>query len=358
MCASPYRILESHRQVVSIDGRSSRDLLSLRELSNATFISWKSGWNVLYRDMYGDIPLGCYIMSRARITPTQRGDYGYISVNGDFIVEQNADFLRKKKFLRPRFSEMLTDCVEHQRLGEVVVLTSRCHNNFWHWMMDSLPKVLIAERCGFRGMYLVPPAHVAPWAAESLKLVGISECRLARLSGQPIEIERLYLPTYFCGYNAHVNRDFSREYREWILEGVSPRPSTCGRRIFVGRAESAPVRRMLNESELAHLLGKEGFEHIYFERLSLREQIKVAGETSVLVGGHGSGLTHLLFMAERSLVVELFPHNRQQTNDCFEALATIVPQRYRALESQAMREGDIEIDPDSLRRVLIEEFAI
>jgi len=115
---------------------------------------------------------------------------------------------------------------------------------------------------------------------------------------------------------------------------------------------------MLNESELVDLLCKRGFEHIYFERLSLREQIQAASEASVLVGGHGSGLTHLLFMREDSLVVELFPHKRQQTNDCYEALATITPQRYRALESHATREADIEIDPESLRRALAAESAI
>jgi capsular polysaccharide biosynthesis protein len=115
---------------------------------------------------------------------------------------------------------------------------------------------------------------------------------------------------------------------------------------------------VLNQSELAISLGSEGFEQIYFERLSLREQMRIASEASVLVGGHGSGLAHLLYMPENALVLELFPYKRQQTNDCYEALSTIAPHRYRALESHVMREGDIEIDPEAVRKILREESVI
>jgi capsular polysaccharide biosynthesis protein len=105
-------------------------------------------------------------------------------------------------------------------------------------------------------------------------------------------------------------------------------------------------------------LAREGFEQIFFEQFSLREQMRIASEASVLVGGHGSGLTHLLLMPENAFLLELFPHKRQQTNDCYEALSTIAPHRYRALESHVMREGDIEVDPSAVRSILQEEFVI
>ena len=317
-----------------------------------------NGENLRCHDMYGEMPLGCYVLPHMTVIPTRRGDYGYICIEREPVIEQNADFLRKGKFLRARFSEMIEQSTDLLKVEELVVLTSRCHNNFWHWMMDSLPKVFIAENSGFRGEYLIPPADVAPWAADSLYLVGISRNRLIHLSGRSLTVDRLHLPTYFCGYNAHVNRDFARLYRVWLLERLSPERGRSGRRILVGRPDSTVVRRVLNQSELVTALEGEGFEHVYFERHSLREQMRIASEASVLVGGHGSGLAHLLFMPENALILELFPHKRQQTNDCYEALSTIVPHRYRALESHVMREGDIEVDPEAVRTVLREESVI
>jgi hypothetical protein len=358
MLTSPYVISDSHRQATLSDGKVVRELMSVRDLSGGRFAPMADRDTLRCHDMYGEMPLGSYILPQMTVVPIHRGDFGYICVGTEPVIEQNADFLRKGKFLRARFSEMIDGSIDHTSVGDLVVLTSRCHNNFWHWMMDSLPKIFIAESSGFRGDYLVPSTDRAPWATESLSLLGIPDTRLIRLSGVPVKVDRLYLPTYFCGYNAHINRDFARAYRSWLLERISLKSQRPGRRILIGRHDSASARRVLNQSELAMSLAREGFEQIYFERFSLREQMRIASEAAVLVGGHGSGLTHLFLMPENGLVLELFPYRRQQSNNCYEALSTIVPHRYRALESHVMREGDIEVDLESARKILLEESVI
>jgi hypothetical protein len=358
MSLSPYVISDSHRHAAIRDGEVARDFVSVRNLSGALFVPMLNTENQFIKDMYGELPLGCYLLSAMTVVPTSRGDFGYICQGGEPVIEQNADFLRKGRFLRARFSEMLELTADPARVSDVVVLTSRCHNNFWHWMMDSLPKVFIAESSGFTGEYLIPPPDIAPWAYESLLLVGIPRKRLMHLSGRSLSVERLYLPTYFCGYNAHVNRDFASMYRSWLLERLSLGSGRTSRRILVGRSDSTIARRMLNQAELVTTLKTEGFEHVHFERYSLREQLRMASEASVLVGAHGSGLLHLFFMPENGFVLELFPYMRQQTNECYEALATIVPHRYRALESYEQRGGDIEVDPEAVVRIIREEFVI
>jgi EGF domain-specific O-GlcNAc transferase len=44
-----------------------------------------------------------------------------------------------------------------------------------------------------------------------------------------------------------------------------------------------------------------------FGTLTLREQVLVAQGTDILVGHHGAGMTHVLFMPEQSAVIEIFP---------------------------------------------------
>jgi hypothetical protein len=126
--------------------------------------------------MYGDLPFGMFTLPNA----TLRGDEAYIfTSDGSPIMEQNADFLRKKKFLKPKLPEDHHHLRSPYEVEQLVSLISRCDTGFFHWIMDSLPKVLIAEACGFIGSYLLPSSTTAPWADESLFLLGISMVLLA-----------------------------------------------------------------------------------------------------------------------------------------------------------------------------------
>lgn len=44
-----------------------------------------------------------------------------------------------------------------------------------------------------------------------------------------------------------------------------------------------------------------------FGELPLEQQLRVVQETDILVGLHGAGLAHLVFLPEHAVVVEMFP---------------------------------------------------
>lgn len=46
-----------------------------------------------------------------------------------------------------------------------------------------------------------------------------------------------------------------------------------------------------------------------FAKISFQEQIQVIANTDILLGVHGNGLTHLLFLPEHAAVIEVFPPN-------------------------------------------------
>jgi capsular polysaccharide biosynthesis protein len=324
-------------------------LPSLREREGAKFLSAKRFEGQLCHDMYGDLPYGLFELPQA----TVRGEAGYIFQNGDPILEQNADFLRHKKFLRPRFENLPQSTENAPRIAALLSLTSRRHNCFWHWMMDSLPKVYLAEESGFRGMYLVPSPDIAPWARESLAIVEIPNDRVLTSTGGDIQAERLYIPTYFCGYNAHHNLPFARLFREWIRSHILKEAPVSRSRIFVGRQPTAPQRKVLNQNDLASVANAFGFTMVFFEDFSLREQLALSCSSEAILGGHGSGLTHALFMDEGSLLIELFPYQRRQTNDCYEKLSNIANLRYNAIETESDQGSDIEVSTEVLRALLM-----
>jgi capsular polysaccharide biosynthesis protein len=299
--------------------------------------------------MYGDLPFGLCVLPDS----TLRGEAAYIfTSDGTPILEQNADFLRKKRFLKPRLNEEHRTLRALRQVDDLVSLTSRCDTGFFHWMMDSLPKVVIAEACGFTGSYLIPANSTAPWAEESMTLLGISSTRLIHHSALDTRARRLFIPTYFSGYNAHFNQSFMRRYRDTVRNAIPVELRASKQRVLIARKSETKVRRILNHDEVRHTAEEFGFQTVYFEDLSFREQLQKALSAESIIGAHGSGLCHSLFMDERSTLIELFPFARKQSCDCYEALATIPQHHYHALESTDDREGDILVPTTELRELL------
>jgi hypothetical protein len=326
---------------------------SIRRMPGVGFHAAPVMEGLLCADMYGDLPYGLFSVPKA----IMRGDAGFIFTHQDVpLWEQNAGFLRKGRFLAPRLHHVRRQPEPCITVDEVVSLRASCHSYFWHWMMDSLPKVFVAESAGFQGQYLAPSRSSAPWATQSLEALGIHPDRILNHDCEEVHAEVLYVPTYFCGYNAPFNRGFIDQYRAWILSMVAEDWSVERSRLFVGRRETAKFRRIINQSEVERVVGEFGFRTVYFEDLSFQHQVQLAYSASALIGGHGSGLTHTLCMQEQSLIVEIFPHKRIKSSDCYEMMSQLLQHRYRTLESCERRDGDIVVDIEQLREVLSREL--
>jgi capsular polysaccharide biosynthesis protein len=149
-----------------------------------------------------------------------------------------------------------------------------------------------------------------------------------------------------------------KRYRETVRRTIAIERPTVKRRILITRKQSTNVRRIINQEEIAQTVKAFGFQSIHFEDLSLREQLQRALSADAMIGAHGSGLCHSLFMDEGSTLIELFPFARKQSCDCYERLATIPQHRYHALETLEDREGDIVVSPSMLLATLKHATAI
>ncbi|TAQ83290.1 hypothetical protein B7494_g8387 [Chlorociboria aeruginascens] len=77
---------------------------------------------------------------------------------------------------------------------------------------------------------------------------------------------------------------------------------------FINRTST---RRLLSQdiflSNLTNLYPNITIQSIDFAAISLKEQLTVAQNTDILVGVHGAGLTHAMFLPQRSAIVEILP---------------------------------------------------
>jgi capsular polysaccharide biosynthesis protein len=198
--------------------------------------------------------------------------------------------------------------------GSVAVLNTRFSHNFYHWLIDILPRVVPLRRVGIEpDFYLIDcltnfqKTVLATFGIDSTRLIQ-PHCRLL------LEAEQLLVPSL-------PTPDCLREFGKLLLSvlGVNG-PVTTARRIFISRRKSK-TRKLANETELEQLLHWHGFETHCLEDYSLAKQARLLREAEIIVATHGAGLANLLFARPGTQVIEICPTGRFN--------ATIYPEKSR-----------------------------
>lgn len=227
-----------------------------------------------------------------------RGDPSvlFISIDGqEMVLAESFNYDHTAEKLR-KLCRKPADCPA--AAGDWMALNSVWCKNIWHWITESLPKVLLAESAGFNGRYLVPNR---PFVIESLELLGIDMARVVPADKTCRRAEVLYVVARMQG--ADLCRTLlGEELRSKLLSAVGE--SSDEERVYIARGGAK--RTITNEAETDSLLAGYGFRKVFMEDLSFREQIELMRGCRVLVLPHGAGAVHMLFMPPESLVIELF----------------------------------------------------
>ncbi|XP_030384210.1 EGF domain-specific O-linked N-acetylglucosamine transferase [Scaptodrosophila lebanonensis] len=122
------------------------------------------------------------------------------------------------------------------------------------------------------------------------------------------------------------NSGLFRAFSEFILHRLqipfqAPLPQRKLRITYLSRRTK--YRQVLNEQELlAKLDTNEDYvvQRVSYERLSFTEQLAITRNSDILIGMHGAGLTHLLFLPNWACIFELY--NCEDPN-CYKDLARL-----------------------------------
>jgi len=204
------------------------------------------------------------------------------------------------------------------------------HQGFFHWFLDVLPRVLVAEqhhqRTGAQVRLLVPERLTA-WQSESLARLNSPVVSLLpfkpRARGTNIRCQSLIAASSHRHQHA-TEAPFdaiSPIHLKQLAKRLGPASNggaTPGlpRRVFVSR-RGAKSRRIINESEVSSYLEGHGFCTIQLEKLSLSEQIDLFHHATHVIAVHGAGLTNLMH-ATQSTILELFASEHGIRPDYFQ----------------------------------------
>jgi Glycosyltransferase 61 len=192
--------------------------------------------------------------------------------------------------------------------GNVYSLLCLWGSEFYHWFHDVLPRLETAlPHLPGDTRFLINSSPKA-WQLDSLTAAfGIGPDRLEiQPAGMHTRVERLWFATPLghssLGSGVVVRKVANRLRHHFKVDDSVQK---AHRRVYISRAK-ATSRRVVNENEIAPLLQEHGFEKVLCEDLSLAEQVNLFAKTAAIVGGHGAGLTNLIYCESGSLVGEIY----------------------------------------------------
>jgi tetratricopeptide (TPR) repeat protein/capsular polysaccharide biosynthesis protein len=190
--------------------------------------------------------------------------------------------------------------------GRVAVLSGLSGHNYFHWMVDILPRFELLQRSGMAlsqidWFWINQP--LAPFQQQTLERLGIPPEKILASDCHPhIQAEQLVVPS-FPGYLGWLEPWALTFLRDQFLPLAAP--NLAHERIYISRA-SAHHRRVLNEAEIMDCLRPLGFVSVELESLPLAEQIALFANAKVIIAPHGGGLTNMIFCTPGTTIIELF----------------------------------------------------
>jgi capsular polysaccharide biosynthesis protein len=289
------------------------------------------------------------------------GDYGAIVTPGhrlDFETSEYFgidDWREHPIFLRSRLPR-----IERVRGSLVVLATRGGSNNYYHFLLDVLPRLAVLEGCL---PDLTPDAMYLPtqtrYQREILALTGLdsgSPAVVETRKHRAVRAETLLVP---CLPNPD---ELAPSWLVGWLRDRLPAGDTkdLPRRIYVTRGQRPNTRRLETEAQLWPELERRGFTRIDPGSMSVRDQIDHFAAAEAIIGVHGAALTNLLFARPGVRVLELFAP--AYLKHCFWSITQSIPgaeYRYLVGDGEPVSEGgwmkgvqdDISIAPE---RVLAE----
>ncbi len=196
-----------------------------------------------------------------------------------------------------------------------IILTDVARNNYYHFFIDTLPKLDLVMRSGIAIDRYVVHAN-EDYQREAYEILGIADKIVAANHNSHFYCEQVIYPDKLTQNrlvaSPHFNYMLIDFQLDWALDFLSnslPRADSvpnAPKRLYVSRAR-ARGRQAINEAELVALLRRYHVETIYLEDFSLSQKISIAQNADLIIGAFGAGLTNIVFCRPGTRIIELVP---------------------------------------------------
>lgn len=242
------------------------------------------------------------------------------------------------------------------RKTKFCIATNSFSDNFYHWFVEVVPKVIALQEALKNGMVLLlPDQYDKKYQLKSLEILGIKHMVIKK---EIVFIPRVYIVSResdFIGYNSKktIQRLGNRLRNSLSTSFV---PSTTDK-VYISR-QKAGRRKLVNEDAILPVLVDLGFKVIYAEELSFTDTILFFSKVRYLVAVHGAGLTNMIYMPKGSKIFE-FLKEKTLTDKCYFTLSLACEHSYYYMSCRGVGneenhiEADIEIDVEQFKKEMV-----
>ena len=265
-----------------------------------------------------------YLIKNGRVVSSNINDTAYID-DKYLIKEPSYQYRTNKKNLvfnaKTKINDVLNTGIpffEKKIDGFLISLLSggAAKKNYWHWMLDTLPKVGILEKANInlKNYFFLVPGLNQKFQQESLKALGIKDNQL--LDGgkyKNIKAFQLIVVDHPVVFRNNPTSSLLN-IPEWIIKwhkkkylNKKNRSLLKFKKIYITRKSKKDFdnRKILNEKEVKKFLVNKGFKIFCLEELTFFQQISLFYNAKIIIGLHGAGLTNVIFCKPNTKIFEI-----------------------------------------------------
>jgi hypothetical protein len=201
--------------------------------------------------------------------------------------------------------------------------------NYFHWVIDYLPFIAAAKMAD-KEIRFICSEYLTQYQIDSLSWLKIEPELI--LHSDWIMTENVILPKtrHLSGSPTIQTLEFLRKSFGSLASDSDVKDS----RLYVSRRYSS--RALQNEVEIEKALKENGFEILYLERLSIKDQVQRFSNSEVIIGPHGAGLTNILWCKAGTKVIEITSPNT--FNPCYKNLANQIGLKHSFMSEEKLLE--------------------
>ena len=208
--------------------------------------------------------------------------------------------------------------------------------NYFHWMIDSLCRLFFWKEQ--LPQYTLLIHEGAPkYITETLLLFPFKN-RIEIPKNTRVVVPNLTVPD-FCAWSGQQHPVVLKQVKTLLLNQYNSIEGGF-ERIYVSRSQQK-VRKINNEEAVVKLLKEKGFKVVYFESLSVAEQISITIHAKLFVTSHGANVTNALFM-KQGKVLELLRNDKP--NFCYWSSITCLDMPYYYQLCEVVNHDDLLVD--------------